>query len=158
MNKLIDANPDLEGEDFLTLDEIEQLIEEEETDERPCIMDVERELYKRIPNDKLKSRNQGGTKITYIPHYHAVMLFTGATKGFWDYEITQTKEEAGYIHVTVEVVVHAQEGEFRRQGQGVEKLPYKGYGDPFTSAESMALRRAMLRFGLGNHLYAKPIK
>jgi hypothetical protein len=51
-------------------------------------------------------------------------------------------------------VPHA-EGVIWREATGYEPLPVKGYGDPTSTAESMALRRAAAKIGLCLYLYGK---
>jgi hypothetical protein len=55
--------------------------------------------------------------------------------------------------MTVQITIHAAEGDFKRDGTGLERLDVGSYGDPQSNAESMAFRRAAARFGLGLHLY-----
>ena len=58
-----------------------------------------------------------------------------------------------HVLMTVRITIHAEEGDFVRDGTGLERLDVSSYGDPQSNAESMAFRRAAARFGLGLHLY-----
>ncbi len=133
------------------------------------IADIIRDLSAPIDPKYLESRVQGKTNVTYVPWHHAVRLLECHTRGCWNYSITQlyTTEERIFLIARIEIV--AEDGIFFREGTGTEVLKEKkfnrdtqsyelseiAYGDPSSNAESMALRRAAAKFGLGLHLYDK---
>ena len=55
--------------------------------------------------------------------------------------------------MVAEVSIVASDGVVTRQATGCEDDDKAGYGDPTSNAESMALRRAAAKFGLGLYLY-----
>jgi hypothetical protein len=51
--------------------------------------------------------------------------------------------------VTVRISIPCIEGIISREATGTEDEELKGYGDPSSNAEAMALKRAAAKFGLG---------
>lgn len=131
---------------------------------RRPIIEILADVSKPIPGKYLAQRKQGGATLTYLPWYNAVKLLDRCAPG-WDYSITQIHttsdaSEAGLplrarIFVVVRITIRAAEGDFTRESIGTELLNCGSYGDPSSNAESMALRRAAAKFGLGLYLYAK---
>lgn len=113
------------------------------------------DLSKPIPARLLSSKKQGGTTITFCPWYRVCKMLDHYTGGRWDYEIREREITAVHLMVTVRITIHAADATVYREGTGLEVLDLKGYGDPSSNAESMALRRAAAKFGLGLHLYEK---
>lgn len=126
---------------------------------KPSISEIKKRGYEKIPSRFLKSKKQGGTNITFVPHYHATRIFDHITNGHWSYEIVTVDIIGTLVRTQVRVTIHAREGEYSFDGQGIEEVDKRGYGDPASNSESMALRRALMRaIGLGYHLYATPIR
>jgi hypothetical protein len=120
---------------------------------RPLV-DIKRELYPRHPDSERVFR-KAGVDLTYIPWHHAVRILDAATGGYWSYEILRMDTTERYAIVAVRVTLHASDGDYPMDGQGLEELAVKGYGDPLSNAESMAFRRACAKLGLGLYLYKK---
>ena len=57
--------------------------------------------------------------------------------------------------VVVRITVPCLEGSIFREATGTEDEELKGYGDPSSNAEAMALKRAAAKFGLGLYLYSR---
>jgi hypothetical protein len=55
----------------------------------------------------------------------------------------------------VRISIPCLEGIISREATGTEDEELKGYGDPSSNAEAMALKRAAAKFGLGLYLYQK---
>ena len=133
-------------------------------DFRRPITEILADLSKPIPSRYLAQRKQGGAVLVYLPWYNAVKLLDRCAPG-WDYSITQIHttsdaSEAGLplrarIFVSVRIVIRAAEGDFAREATGTELLNCGSYGDPSSNCESMALRRAAAKYGLGLYLYDK---
>ncbi len=121
---------------------------------RRPITEILADLAKPIPKRYLQERKQGGTMLTYIPWYTCCQLLDRCAPG-WDYSITNTHTTTERIFITVRLTLRAEEGEFSREATGTELLNCGSYGDPSSNAESMALRRAAAKFGLGLYLYDK---
>ena len=115
--------------------------------------DILHDLQKEIPQRLLKSKTLKGNKITFIPWYRAQQLLNHYTNGFNSYEVRERVVTDSRIMMSVRVTIHAQEGDFFKDGTGIEDSEVSGWGDEQSNAESMAFRRACARFGLGIKLY-----
>lgn len=115
--------------------------------------EIVRDLSKPIPNAYLRERKQGGNVLTYIPWYNATKLLDYYAPG-WSYAV-EVQHVASSVVIVATISIIAKEGIVTRQATGVEEDDAKGYGDPFSNASSMALRRAAAHFGLGRYLYDK---
>ena len=113
--------------------------------------EIIRDLSKPIPNSLLRERKQGGNTLTYIPWYNATKLLDYYAPG-WGYAV-EVLHVASSVVIIASITIQAKEGAVTRQATGVEEDDAKGYGDPFSNASSMALRRAAAHFGLGRYLY-----
>lgn len=134
---------------------------------RRPIAEILADLSKPIPNKYLDSRKQGGANLTYLPWYNAVKLLDRVTGGHWDYAITNIHTTSDRLILTARITIHAAEGCFTREATGTETLKEEyydkitqskqirewAYGDVASKAESMALRRAAAKLGLGLYLY-----
>lgn len=115
------------------------------------------DLSKPIAPAHLKEKTRGGAKLKYIPWHTAIKYLDYYAPG-WKSEIRSIAWGEGRIVLTVRLIIAAAEGEFWREATGTEEEPEDGaqmYGDPSSNAESMALRRAAAKFGLGLYLYEK---
>ncbi|MBA2681589.1 MAG: DUF1071 domain-containing protein [Ktedonobacteraceae bacterium] len=135
---------------------------------RRPITEILTDLSKPIPAKYLATRKQGGANLIYVPWYNAVKLLDRCAPG-WDYSVTNVTTTSDRIFITVRLTIRASEGEVSREATGTELLTeqyfdketktYKirelAYGDPSSNSESMALRRAAAKFGLGLYLYLK---
>ncbi len=119
--------------------------------ERP-INDIIADLRKPIFDKYLGHKKQGGTDITYLPWYNAVRFLDLYAPG-WSYRIVSVNQIGALCAVVAEVSIVASDGVVTRQATGCEDDDKAGYGDPTSNAESMALRRAAAKFGLGLYLY-----
>lgn len=135
---------------------------------RRPITEILADLSKPIPGKYLAQRKQGGASITYLPWYNAVKLLDRCAPG-WDYSITNIHTTSDRIFITTRITIRAAEGDFSREATGTELLKEQrwnkelkqmevvelAYGDASSNAESMSLRRAAAKFGLGLYLYLK---
>lgn len=124
-------------------------------DARRPIAVILADLSKPIPSKYLDTRKQGGTTLTYVAWHNAVKLLDRCTGGHWDYSVTNLHTTSDRIFITARITIRAAEGDFNREATGTELLDCGSYGDPSSNAESMALRRAAAKFGLGLYLYLK---
>lgn len=115
------------------------------------INDIIRDLSQTIPDKYLRERKQGNATLTYIPWHNATKLLDYYAPG-WCYAI-ELQHIAGKVVATATITIHSAEGPVFRQATGFEDEDKDGYGDPFSNASSMALRRAAAHFGLGRYLY-----
>ena len=112
------------------------------------------DLSKPVNPQRLKTRRQGGKDITYLPWFQAVRYLDRFAPG-WSYEVRSIVTVGSAVAVTVRISIPCLEGLVYREATGYEPLEVKGYGDPTSNAESMALRRAAAKFGLCLNLYDK---
>jgi hypothetical protein len=130
--------------------------EETMTTARP-LGDIIADLSKPIAPEDLESRKQGGTTLFYISWHRALKYLDRYAPG-WSYEVKDIYHLAGRVALVVRISIPCAEGIVYREATGQEDEEKAGYGDPTSNAESMALRRAAAKFGLGLYLYDKEKK
>jgi len=124
---------------------------ETKTDLR-SIRDIVKDLSKPIAQKHLRKRRQGGKEITYVAWHDAVKYLDHFAPG-WCYEIRSLESIGGKLIIIVRLSIPSIEGITYREATGQEDEDLESYGDPSSNAESMALRRAAAKFGLGLALY-----
>lgn len=163
------ATKHVEVEEIETEDHLEYEDEELQTaaESKPLVLgprplrsisDIIGDLSKPIKARHLKKKMRGGQVLDFIPWYHAVKYLDLHAPG-WSYEVRNTVwNSEGRLVLTVRLTLPCLEGLVYREATGTEEEPEEGermYGDPSSNAESMALRRAAAKFGLGLYLYNK---
>lgn len=133
---------------------IEELENRNESTELRSIREIVKDLSKPVAKRHLRTRKQSGKEITYISWYDAVKYMDHYAPG-WCYEVRNMDSVAGKLIITVRVSILCQEGIVYREATGQEEEETTSYGDSSSNAESMALRRAFAKFGLGLYLYDK---
>lgn len=118
------------------------------------IADIINDLSKPIPPRLLQTKTVGGQKIQFIPWYTAVRFLDLYAPG-WNYEVRHVTGIGGKLIIVSRITVPCAEGLVYREATGQEDEEVKGYGDSSSNAESMSLRRAAAKFGLGLSLYDK---
>ncbi len=118
------------------------------------IREIITDLSKPIHPKHLKTRKQSGKDLTFIPWYLAVKYLDHFAPG-WNYEVRAMTQVGDAVAITVRITIPCLEGLVYREATGYEPLEVKGWGDPMSNSESMALRRAAAKFGLGIYLYDK---
>lgn len=116
------------------------------------IRDIIRDLSKPVAKRHLRTRKQGGKELTYIAWHDAVKYLDHYAPG-WCYEVRRLDSIAGKLILTIRLSIPSQEGLVYREATGQEDESLDSYGDSSSNAESMALRRAAAKFGLGLSLY-----
>jgi hypothetical protein len=112
------------------------------------------DLSKPVAAQRLKTRQQGGKTLTYLPWYQAVHYLDRYAPG-WSYKVCSVVTVGQAVAVTVRINILCLEGIVYREATGYEPLDVKGYGDPTSNAKSMALRRSAAKFSLALYLYDK---
>lgn len=130
---------------------VETQSEETKTDLR-SIRDIVKDLSKPIAQKHLRKRRQGGKEITYVAWHDAVKYLDHYAPG-WCYEIRSIESVAGKLIMIVRLSIPCSEGIVYREATGQEDESLESYGDFTSNAESMSLRRAAAKFGLGLALY-----
>ena len=116
------------------------------------IRDIVKDLSKPIAAKHLRKRRQGGKEISYLAWHDAVKYLDHFAPG-WCYEIRSIESVAGKLIMIVRLSIPSLEGITYREATGQEDETLDSYGDSSSNAESMALRRACAKFGLGLSLY-----
>lgn len=124
----------------------------EASGELRSIREIVKDLSKPVAKRHLRSRKQGGRDITYIAWHDAIKYFDHYAPG-WNYEIRSLNSVGGKLILIVRLSVLCAEGVVYREATGQEDETLESYGDSSSNAESMALRRASAKFGLGLYLY-----
>lgn len=115
--------------------------------------DLGKPIPKRLLEQKPATGGRGAQMLTYCPWHRTQQILNHYTGGFVSYEVIERTITTSHIMMTVRITIHAEDGDYVRDGTGIESLSTSSYGDPQSNAESMAFRRAAARFGLGLHLY-----
>jgi len=133
----------------------EQLLEAQgPTEGLRSIKDIISDLSKPLAQRHLKTRRQGGTELTYIEWHTAVRYLDHYAAG-WSYNVKSVSLVGNLVTVVASISIPTIEGIITREATGCEPFDTKGYGDPCSNAEAMALKRAAAKFGLGRYLYEK---
>ena len=130
----------------------ENLTEENVSNELRSIRDIVKDLTKPVAKRHLKSRKQGGKTIDFISWHDAVKYLDHYAPG-WCYEVRSMNTVGGKLIITTRLTVPCLEGSVYREATGQEDETTDSWGDSSSNAESMSLRRAAAKFGLGLYLY-----
>jgi hypothetical protein len=116
------------------------------------IRDIVKDLTKPVAKRHLRTRKQGGKELTYIAWHDAVKYLDHYAPG-WCYEVRSMNSVSGKLILIIRLSVPCAEGIVYREATGQEDENTDSWGDSSSNAESMALRRAAAKFGLGLYLY-----
>ncbi len=116
------------------------------------IRDIVKDLSKPIAQKHLRKRRQGGKEISYLAWHDAVKYLDHYAPG-WCYEIRRIDSIGGKLILTIRLSILCSEGIVYREATGQEDEELDSYGNSSSNAESMALRRAAAKYGLGLYLY-----
>ncbi len=116
------------------------------------IRQITADLSKPVAKRHLRLRKQGGKEIKYLAWHDAIKYLDHYASG-WNYEIRSIDSVGGKLILTVRLSIPCAEGIVYREATGQEDEDKETYGDSSSNAESMALRRAASKFGLGLYLY-----
>ena len=117
---------------------------------REIIANLSRPLAAR----HLKTRQQGGKTLTYVPWYFAAKYLDLFAPG-WSKEIRSITQVGDNLVMVVRISILCAEGTVYREASALEPIKSSGYGDAAVNVESAALRRAAAQFGLARYLYEK---
>ncbi|MGI8467238.1 MAG: Rad52/Rad22 family DNA repair protein [Pyrinomonadaceae bacterium] len=133
-------------------EKIEELESKSASTEPRSIREIVKDLTKPVAKRHLRARKQGGKEISYIAWHDAVKYLDHYAAG-WNYEIRSMNSVGGKLIIVVRLSIPCLEGIVYREATGQEDETLDSYGDSSSNAESMALRRAGAKFGLGLYLY-----
>ncbi|OWM89834.1 DNA repair RAD52-like protein 2, chloroplastic [Punica granatum] len=119
---------------------------------RPLV-EILRDLNKRIPDNILKPRVSDDQPSHSIPWYHANRMLSFYAPG-WCGEVRDViYSDNGSVTVVYRVTVRGSDGEAHRESTGTVSCTNDGFMDPVAAAEEIAFCGACARFGLGLYLY-----
>jgi len=130
----------------------EELEEQIISTELRSIREIVKDLTKPVAKRHLRTRKQGGKEIQYIAWHDAVKYLDHYAPG-WCYEVRSIDSIAGKLILTIRLSIPCLEGIVYREATGQEDEELDSYGNSSSNSESMALRRAAAKFGLGLYLY-----
>ena len=133
-------------------EKIEELDAKNIFTEPRSIREIVKDLSKPVAKRHLRKRKQGGKEIFYIAWHDAIKYLDHYASG-WNYEIRSINSIGGKLILTVRLSVPCSEGIVYREATGQEDEDLETYGNSSSNSESMALRRAASKFGLGLYLY-----
>lgn len=133
-------------------EKIEELDAKDVSTELRSIREIVKDLSKPVAKRHLRKRKQGGKEIYYIAWHDAIKYLDHYASG-WNYEIRTINSIGGKLILTVRLSVPCSEGVVYREATGQEDEDLETYGNSSSNSESMALRRAASKFGLGLYLY-----
>ena len=118
-------------------------------------LDIQRDLYRKVPDSYYQFKNKGNTQIIFLPWELLSCCLDYIVPG-WEKSISLNQIGE---RVTVEccVTLHSSDGSFKRTATGSDTLLDEGYGGPVVDAESQAFRRALANFGFCSYLWDKEI-
>jgi hypothetical protein len=131
---------------------IEELDAKNESLGMRSIRDIVKDLTKPVAKRHLRTRKQGGKELTYIAWHDAVKYLDHYAPG-WCYEVRSMNSISGKLIMVIRLSIPSAEGIVYREATGQEDENTDSWGDSSSNAESMALRRAAAKFGLGLYLY-----
>lgn len=117
-------------------------------------------LARPFPAEALRERKGGGGRtFTYIGHDTATRRLIEATDNAYDWHLTNTifREDGGRTTMIVSGMLCI-EGLGCREGTGVQAIQPNGGEDQYKGAESDAIKRAAMRFGMAIDLYGEDIE
>lgn len=115
---------------------------------------IQEALKAEIPAEFLRTRQQGGQTLTFMP-WHACSALADERAPGWSGYVERIQQIGDAVAVTYRISIPTENGTVEREAIGYEQLSTSSYGDPTSNAESMAFRRAWAKHGLGSSLYGQ---
>ena len=118
-------------------------------------LDIQRDLYRKVPDSYYQFKSKGGTQIIFLPWELLSCCMDFIVPG-WEKSINLTQiGERVVIECTI--TIHSSDGSFKRTATGSDVLLDEQFGGPVVDAESQAFRRALANFGFCSYLRDKEI-
>lgn len=117
-------------------------------------------LARTFPAEAIRQRKGGGGRtFDYIGHDTATRRLIEATDNKFDWTLTRQefRDDGGKITMLVSGILCI-EGLGCREGTGVQAIQTGGGEDQYKGAESDALKRAAMRFGVAIDLYGEDVE
>jgi hypothetical protein len=118
-------------------------------------LDIQRDLYRKVPDSYYGFKSKGNTQIIYLSWELLSCCMDYITPG-WEKSIT-LNQIGERVCIECTITIHSSDGSFKRTATGSDTLLDEGYGGPVVDAESQAFRRALANFGFCSYLWDKDI-
>ena len=118
-------------------------------------LDIQRDLYRKVPDSYYQFKSKGNTQIIYLPWELLSCCMDYIVPG-WEKSIT-LNQIGERVTAECTITIHSSDGSFKRTATGSDTLLDEGYGGPVVDAESQAFRRALANFGFCSYLRDKEI-
>jgi hypothetical protein len=106
--------------------------------------------------DHVKTRIQGGKEIQYL-EWRTVVKYLDHFAPGWSFEVRNVITTPERCVVVARISIPCLEGIIHREATGTEDEELRGYGDPSSIADAMALKRTASECGLALYLYSKGV-
>ena len=118
-------------------------------------LDIQKDLYRKVPDSYYQFKRKGGTQIIFLPWELLSCCMDYITPG-WEKSIT-LNQIGERVTAECTITIHSSDGSFKRTATGSDTLLDEQYGGPVVDAESQAFRRALANFGFCSYLRDKEI-
>ena len=118
-------------------------------------LDIQRDLYRKVPDSYYGFKSKGNTQIIYLSWELLSCCMDYITPG-WEKSIS-LNQIGERVTVECTVTIHSSDGSFKRTATGSDTLLDEQFGGPVVDAESQAFRRALSNFGFCSYLRDKEI-
>jgi hypothetical protein len=118
-------------------------------------LDIQRDLYRKVPDSYYGFKSKGNTQIIYLSWELLSCCMDYITPG-WEKSIT-LNQIGERVCIECTITIHSSDGSFKRTATGSDTLLDEGYGGPVVDAESQAFRRALANFGFCSYLWDREI-
>jgi hypothetical protein len=118
-------------------------------------LDIQRDLYRKVPDSYYKFKSKGGTQIIFLPWELLSCCMDFIVPG-WEKSIN-LNQIGERVVIECCITIHSSDGSFKRTATGSDTLLDEQFGGPVVDAESQAFRRALSNFGFCSYLRDKEI-
>ena len=118
-------------------------------------LDIQRDLYRKVPDSYYQFKSKGGTQIIFLPWELLSCCMDFIVPG-WEKSIN-LNQIGERVVIECTITIHSSDGSFKRTATGSDVLLDEQFGGPVVDAESQAFRRALANFGFCSYLRDKEI-
>jgi len=118
-------------------------------------LDIQRDLYRKVPDSYYQFKSKGGTQIIFLPWELLSCCMDYIVPG-WEKSIV-LNQIGERVVIECTITIHSSDGSFKRTATGSDVLLDEQFGGPVVDAESQAFRRALANFGFCSYLRDKEI-
>ena len=118
-------------------------------------LDIQKDLYRKVPDSYYQFKSKGGTQIIFLPWELLSCCMDFIVPG-WEKSIN-LNQIGERVVIECTITIHSSDGSFKRTATGSDVLLDEQFGGPVVDAESQAFRRALANFGFCSYLRDKEI-